>query len=116
STILPPLKSNRVGIPRMLYRIAVLPLASTSNLPTFSLPAYSLATTSIVGPICRQGPHHSAQKSTRTGTSDRSTSWSNDESEKVSVFRPAILSPKILESLLGKRIQTLPSNVPYSAE
>src|SRR5579863_10025959 len=75
--------------------MAVLPLESTSSLPTFTLPAYSLATTSIVGAICRQGPHHSAQKSTKTGTSDRNTSWSNVESVKLSVFKPAISSPKL---------------------
>src|ERR1035437_893996 len=73
--------------------MAVPPFESTSTLPTFILPAYSEATTSIVGDICRQGPHHSAQKSTRTGRSDRSTSWSKLASVKVSVLSPAILSP-----------------------
>src|SRR5690242_18092422 len=98
--------------------MAVPPLESTSSLPTFSLPAYSLATTSIVGAIIRQGPHHSAQKSTRTGTSDRSTSWSNVESVKVSVLSPAIVSPRLqlLESHPAQRIQTRASSLRYSPE
>src|SRR6476646_8234578 len=112
STILPSLKSSRVGMPRTLYRIAVLPLESTSSFPTFNLPAYSVATVSIVGPICRQGPHHSAQKSTRTGTSDPSTSLSNVESEKVNVFNPAMSSPKpyLLDHRAGQRIQCRPGH------
>src|ERR1035441_10214792 len=88
--------------------MAVAPLASTSSLPTFNFPAYSPATTSIVGAICRQGPHHSAQKSTRTGTSDRRTSGSNPASVKVNVFRPAISSPKLLEYLFCQRIHGRP--------
>src|ERR1017187_3975552 len=63
------------------------------QLADLALPAYSPATTSMVGAICRHGPHHSAQKSTRTGTSERSTSWSNVASEKFSVLSPAISSP-----------------------
>src|ERR1022692_4430698 len=85
--------------------MAVLPLQSTSSLPTFTLPAYSVATTSIVGAICRQGPHHSAQKSTSTGTSLRRTSWSKPESVKVNVLSPAIFSPKLLESRPPEKIQ-----------
>src|ERR1035437_6292659 len=87
--------------------MAVPPLASTSSLPTLALPAYSPATTSIVGAICRHGPHHSAQKSTKTGTSDRSTSGSNVASEKLNVFSPAISSPdfNLLESQGGHKIQ-----------
>src|ERR1019366_480381 len=104
STTLPPLNNNNVGMPRTLYRMAVAPLESTSSLPTFNFPAYSPATTSMVGPICLQGPHHSAQKSTRTGTSDRSTSGSNPASVKVNVFCPAISSPDLLEYLTGQRI------------
>src|SRR5271157_4490113 len=78
--------------------MAVAPLESTSSLPTFTLPAYSVATTSIVGAICRQGPHHAAQKSTSTGSSLRRTSWSKPASVKVNVSLPAISSPNPLES------------------
>ena len=40
----------------------------------------ALAISSSVGAIMRQGPHHSAQKSTRTGTPDFSTSCSKSAS------------------------------------
>src|SRR5260370_33740259 len=96
-------------MPRTLYRMAVLPFASTSSLPTFTLPAYSPATTSIVGAICRHGPHHSAKKSTRTGTSARSTSWSNVASEKFNVLTPVISSPDLS---LNIRIPRAPKDSP----
>src|SRR5262249_39529361 len=114
STTWPPLNSKSVGIPRMLYFIAVPPLESTSSLPTFAFPAYSAATTSIVGAICRHGPHHSAQKSTSTGMSDRSTSWSKPASVNVNVFCP-ISSPKLLESPRRQRIHPTPRSRRYSA-
>src|SRR5260370_28143958 len=40
--------------------------------------------------IMRQGPHHSAQKSTSTGTSEFSTSLSQPASVNVKVLAPAI--------------------------
>src|SRR3954465_14662961 len=45
-------------------------LWSTLTLPTFTLPAYSLESSSITGPIARQGPHHSAQKSITVNLSE----------------------------------------------
>src|SRR5690242_18948894 len=86
--------------------MAVLPFESTSSLPILALPEYSVATKSMVGVIWRHGPHHSAQKSTSTGTSDRSTSWSKLASVNSNVFKPAILYPNylLLESRLWKRI------------
>src|SRR5882762_8647175 len=50
---------------------------STSTFATFTLPWYCFATSSTTGATMRHGPHHSAQKSTRTGTFDWSTSESN---------------------------------------
>src|SRR5712671_889210 len=50
---------------------------STSTLATLTLPRYCFATSSTTGDTMRQGPHHSAQKSTSTGTCDLSTSASN---------------------------------------
>src|SRR5438477_11659535 len=56
------------------------------TLPTFTFPSYSLASSSTIGPIILQGPHHSAQKSTSTGVSDLSTSCSKLASVKVTIF------------------------------
>ena len=53
--------------------MAVSPFSSTFTLPILNVPRFSLASSSIVGPIIRQGPHQGAQKSTRTGTSESST-------------------------------------------
>src|ERR1700761_4636433 len=40
------------------------------------LPSYSLDSSSMTGPIARQGPHHSAQKSTTVNLSEEITlSW-----------------------------------------
>src|SRR5690348_17814072 len=44
----------------------------------------------------RHGPHHSAQKSTSTGTSEFRTSLSQLASVKVRVFAPAIVFPILL--------------------
>src|ERR1700722_16305183 len=63
---------------------------------------------SIVGDIMRHGPHHSAQKSTRTGASEFKTSLSQPASVNVSVFAPAIylLSlPLSIDVVTGKKIQ-----------
>src|SRR5215208_1345508 len=51
--------------------------ASTFTLATFTAPSYSSAIRSMTGATNRHGPHHAAQKSTRTGTSERATSLSN---------------------------------------
>src|SRR5579859_137060 len=75
--------------------MAVWPLSSTLSLPTLALPAYSEAMVSMVGPIWRHGPHHSAQKSTSTGSGDLRTSLSNAASVKVNVLFPAILNPQL---------------------
>src|ERR687897_1926872 len=50
--------------------------ASTSTFATFTEPSYSAAIWSITGATCLQGPHHAAQKSTNTGTSEFKTSSS----------------------------------------
>ena len=64
STTSPSLRTKTVGMLRMPYFIATSGLKSTFSLPTKTRPAYSLESSSIWGPIIRQGPHHSAQKST----------------------------------------------------
>src|SRR5882757_7488849 len=65
-----------VGIPRTPYFIGVCGFSSMLTLATVTLPAMSVASSSKKGPIILQGPHHSAQKSTRTGPLARSTSAS----------------------------------------
>src|SRR3982751_3816294 len=62
---------------RMPYFGGVCGFDSMSILATRSLSLYSVAISSRIGAIILQGPHHSAQKSRRTGLSDLSTSWLN---------------------------------------
>src|SRR6185503_17555426 len=63
-------------------------LWSTFTLPTLILPSYSFDNSSITGPMARQGPHHSAQKSTTVNLSEEITlSW-----KLVSVNSKAIIS------------------------
>src|SRR4028118_1560985 len=58
--------------------------SSTLTLPILTLPSYSLDNSSITGPIARQGPHHSAQKSTTVNLSELNTSvW---KFESVNAF------------------------------
>src|ERR1700674_1470663 len=76
----PFLKIISVGIDMMPYLAAVAGFSSTLTFTTLSLPCSSPAPSSTMGEITRQGPHHSAQKSTSTGSADFSTSASKDES------------------------------------
>src|SRR5580692_10941105 len=78
-------------MPVTLYRIGVALFASTSIFPILILPWYSVASSSTMGAIARQGPHHVAQKSTSTGVSDFSTSWSKFESVTSIIPLPAII-------------------------
>src|SRR3954454_5991528 len=76
--IWPSLKIISVGIDWIPYFAAVLGFSSTFNLTIFTLPlSEPAARSSSAGPIIRQGPHHSAQKSTTTGLVDCNTSESN---------------------------------------
>lgn len=56
-----------------------------AELTAFIFPLYSCASSSIIGAIILQGPHHGAQKSTRTGTGDFKTI----SSQVVSLTGPA---------------------------
>src|SRR4029077_7198037 len=68
------------------------------SLTILTLPSRSLAISSSAGAICRQGPHHSAKKSTTTGVDDFNTSVSKVSSETVAVA--------IYLLLLGRRHST----------
>jgi hypothetical protein len=56
-----------VGMLRIPYWVAIEGLSSVFNLKQLSFPAYCFDSSSITGWIIRQGPHHGAQNSTRTG-------------------------------------------------
>ena len=47
----------------MLNRVAVSGFSSTSSLPKTISPAYSFASSSMIGATIRQGPHQGAQQS-----------------------------------------------------
>ena len=72
----PCLNSIRVGIDMTLNLIAVCWFSSMFSLTTLSASPRSPAISSTTGDTRRHGPHHGAQKSTRTGSSDSSTSAS----------------------------------------
>ena len=70
STTFPSLKSFTAGIDITPNLDAASWFSSVAAFATISLPAYSFAIFSRVGPSIMQGPHQLAQKSTRTGVSD----------------------------------------------
>src|SRR5260370_22697974 len=74
ATCLPPLNTISVGIERMPYLPATPGFSSTLSFAIFTLPFISVAISSSAGAIIRQGPQHSAQKSTMTGSADLMTS------------------------------------------
>src|SRR6185369_7702756 len=79
--ISPPLKIIRVGIDITPYFDAVFGLSSTLSFTILTLSPIAPAISSRAGAIMRQGPHHSAQKSTTTGPFALSTSASKSASE-----------------------------------
>src|SRR6266516_7185513 len=82
----PSLNINSVGMARMPYCVAIDGDSSMLTLPTLTFPSYSLASSSRIGAIILQGPHHSAQKSTSTGVDAFKTS-----SSKLAAVRMTIL-------------------------
>src|ERR1700744_167703 len=81
--ISPPLKIIRVGIDITPYFEAVFGLSSTFSLTILTLSPIAPEISSSAGAIMRQGPHHSAQKSTTTGPVAFSTSLSKSASETL---------------------------------
>src|SRR5947207_2608312 len=63
-------------MPRTPYLRGVCGFSSILTLATVTRPAISVASSSRNGAIILQGPHHSAQKSTSTGSLARSTTAS----------------------------------------
>src|SRR5262249_42366305 len=81
--IWPFLKIISVGIDWMPYLAAVCGFSSTLSLTILTLPLSVPAISSSAGAIIRQGPHHSAQKSTTTGPVAFNTSDSKVVSETL---------------------------------
>ena|SRR5438445_13694168 len=75
-TRLPLLKTAKVGMLKTLYLDASSLFWSTFTLKKLSLPENSFAISSTSGATALHGPHHGAQKSTKTGRTDFSTSFS----------------------------------------
>src|SRR5450756_2534291 len=68
ATSVPPLNRIIAGMPRTLFVASNCLFSSALTLAIVRRPAYSSAISSSSGFIALQGPHHSAQKSTRIGT------------------------------------------------
>src|SRR5258708_13234057 len=92
--IWPFLKIINVGIDWMPYLAAVCGFSSTLSLTIFTLPLSVPAISSSAGAIMRQGPHHSAQKSTTTGP----VAFNTSDSKVVSETLPTAMGTT---SLLG---------------
>src|SRR5262249_48320527 len=85
-TGLPSLNRIIVGIDTTWKSRAVAGFESTSSLATVSAPAFSPAISSSTGATILHGPHHVAQKSTRTGVLLESTSLENESSVTLTVL------------------------------
>src|ERR1700693_4772010 len=101
--ISPFLNSIRVGIDMTPYLEAVSGFSATLSLTTLTLPLSApAAISSSAGAIIRQGPHHSAQKSTTTAPLAFNTSDSKSASETLPTAMGMILvmlaTPASLES------------------
>src|SRR4249919_692309 len=82
----------------MPYLAAVFGFSSTLSLTILTLSPSWHAISSNAGAIMRHGPHHSAQKSTTTGSADFNTS----DSKLASDTLPTVMT--ITSCLLGGRI------------
>src|SRR5262245_61501266 len=89
----------RVGMARMSYFAVVDGFCSTSSFTTLTLPLRSVATASSAGDMALHGLHHSAKKSTTTGSDDCSTSASKFASETKGVA--SLMTSVSWKSLLG---------------
>ena len=83
------------GADGVIDEAAVVGALSTSTLTTFRRPSYSPAISSTMGATARHGPHHTAQKSIKTGLSDLRT-VSSKFASVISTVLPAIT--RLLES------------------
>src|SRR5215469_11939613 len=87
----------------MPYLAATPGFSSTLSLTIFTLPLSELEISSNAGAIMRQGPHHSAQKSTTTGPLALSTSLSKVASVTFSTMEYLVFAG-VVGSGIGCRI------------
>lgn len=90
-----------VGMLRIPYFEAIEGLSSVFKFKHFSLPTYCLESSPTTGWNIRQGPHHGAQNSTRTGQSASRTRDSHVSS--VTVGTPGEVSEASQTMPLGRR-------------
>src|SRR3954469_8810935 len=101
--ISPFLNSISVGIDMMPYLAAVFGFSSTLSLTILTLSPSCPAISSSAGAIMRQGPHHSAQKSTTTGAVALRTS----DSKLASDVLPTAMGKYLLVSSRGANWEAL---------
>src|SRR5690349_21616485 len=85
------------------YFAVVAGFSSVLSLAMVSLSPCSAAMASRAGAICRHGPHHSAQKSTRTGLSLCRTFSSKSASVTVMVAFSGVLASAMVVLLCAGR-------------
>src|SRR6186997_1847145 len=88
----------------MPYLAAVFGLSSTLSLTILTLSPSAVEISSSAGAIMRQGPHHSAQKSTTTGPLALRTSVSKVASDTFSTAMEHLLQAPFCESWGGKAL------------
>ncbi|VXB51887.1 conserved hypothetical protein [Luteimonas sp. 9C] len=101
STGWPPISRNTVGTERIWNAAAICCSLSTSTLASTNAPLYSAASFSSTGPSDLHGPHHSAQKSIRTGVSS--------DFCRTSVSKVAVVASKTWGIAAGAEAGALPS-------
>src|SRR5215216_3980166 len=92
SATLPALKRIIVGIARTPYSAAIESWSSMLTFAIFNLPSSSLASSSRVGAIALHGPHHGAQKSTRTGVVALAMADLKDSVVRWAIFSDIVIS------------------------
>src|SRR2546429_418727 len=108
----PSLKMIIAGIDWIPYRRASSCSSSMFTLTSFSSPFRSSTIRSRMGETAWHGPHHSAQKSTRTGVSLSSTSWSKvDPVTAVAMYVSVLSSVEIRVVPAGERAEPLRSSL-----
>src|SRR3954447_11926345 len=101
-TTRPSLNAFTAGIDWIWKAREIDGLASVSSLARTTSPSRAAASCSRTGPSARHGPHHSAQKSTTTGTSlDRSTTSRSKSCSVTSMtMRARVVSGRVAECTL----------------